>query len=96
MSSPLALIMDGYPPTRYDRDYLTIEEMEAAIEVPSPSRGSPARNVPAADDMTWGEGQAPLRRPHTQIHRRCGACQMPFRQYDRMVASKCAFGVGLK
>lgn len=41
--------------------------------------------VPAAeldwDDVEFSE------RPHTQIHRRCGGCQQPFNDYERMIAS---------
>ncbi len=90
MSTPLGFIMDhdDHELNRDDYDFLTIEEIDAATGVPPPRRGSPARDVPIASDITWEQGLAPLR-PHTQIHRRCGACQMPFHQYDRMLASKC-------
>ncbi|TQV91758.1 hypothetical protein IF1G_09343 [Cordyceps javanica] len=80
MSSPLAFIMDDH--TLMD-DYLSGND--SASDSPPARQGSPARDVPVASDSIWGSGHT-VQRPHTQIHRRCGACQMPFHQYDRMVA----------
>ncbi|OAA57166.1 hypothetical protein ISF_07087 [Cordyceps fumosorosea ARSEF 2679] len=81
MASPLAIIM-GY----HDHSDGYLSGDDNANNASAVRQGSPARELPvAASDSTWGAGHAVLR-PHTQIHRRCGACQMPFHQYDRMLA----------
>lgn len=78
---------DDYAPTEVS-DFLAIDEIAAAAnEQPRARDASPGRDVPVASDMTWEYGRASSR-PHTQIHPRCGACQMPFQLYERMVASK--------
>ncbi|KAJ3475396.1 hypothetical protein NLG97_g9475 [Lecanicillium saksenae] len=75
--------MDDYDPIA--RDFLSIGEITTPMDHPRTRAVSPGRDVEIASDMTWEEGRASTR-PHTQIHRRCGACQMPFQLYERMIA----------
>ncbi|KAM3487382.1 hypothetical protein MY3957_009335 [Beauveria namnaoensis] len=88
MSTPLAFLIDDDDDDDFDlaADHVwTADDFDASGESSPRCEGSPPRDLPVASDVTWGEGHAALR-PHTQIHRRCGACQMPFRQYDHMLA----------
>ncbi|EJP67099.1 uncharacterized protein BBA_03673 [Beauveria bassiana ARSEF 2860] len=85
MSAPLAFLIDDDDFDLAADDVWTADDFDASGESSPRCEGSPPRDLPVASDVTWGEGHAALR-PHTQIHRRCGTCQMPFRQYDRMLA----------
>ncbi|KAM3507244.1 hypothetical protein MY10362_001908 [Beauveria mimosiformis] len=85
MSTPLTFLIDDDDFDLAADDVWTADSVDASGESSPRCEGSPPRDLPVASDVTWDEGYAALR-PHTQIHRRCGACQMPFRQYDRMLA----------